>query len=64
MEKEREEQEERRQQEQARELRLWDKEMRRVKEERGKGNAVEALRSQIAGLKVKDGEDVRSSGGK
>lgn len=64
MEKEREEQEERRMHEQARELRLWDKELKRVKEEREKGSAVEALRSQVAGLKVKDAGDVHNSGGK
>lgn len=59
MEKERLEQEERRKQEQARELRLWDKELKRVQQERkgGKGSAVDALRSQMAGLKIENGGD-------
>lgn len=65
MEKERLEQEERRNQEQARELRLWHKELKRVQEERkgAKGSAVDALRSQMAGLKIKDGRDTFRSEG-
>ena len=57
--------EERRNQEQARELRLWDKELKRVQEERkgAKGSAVDALRSQMAGLKIKDGRDTSRSEG-
>jgi hypothetical protein len=57
-EKERVEQEERRKAEEARQSRLWDKEMKRVREERkeGKRSAVEALRSQLAGVKVDNGE--------
>ena len=65
LEKERLEQEERRKQEQARELRLWDKELKRVREERksGSGSAVDALRSQMAGLKIKNGRDLPKSEG-
>jgi hypothetical protein len=57
-EKERVEQEERRKAEEARQSRLWDKQMKRVREERkeGKRSAVEALRSQLAGVKVDNGE--------
>lgn len=63
MEKERAEQEERRQHEQARELRLWDKELKRVGEERKDGSAVDALRSQMAGLGIKNGRDIPKSQG-
>lgn len=67
MEKERLDQEERRKQEQARELRLWDKELKRVRDERksgsGSGSAADALRSQMAGLKIKDGRDLPRSEG-
>jgi len=63
-EKERKEQEERRKDEEARSSRLWDKEVRRVAEEwKGKGKAVEALRSQLAGARMDNGEGP-SSGGK
>lgn len=64
-EKERKEQEERRRDEEARSSRLWDKEVRRVAEEwkGAKGKAVEALRSQLAGARIDNGEGP-SSGGK
>ncbi|KAI5270378.1 hypothetical protein E4T47_06245 [Aureobasidium subglaciale] len=50
--------EERRQMEDARDLRGWGKELRRSKKERVEGNVspAEALRRQLAGLKVDDGE--------
>lgn len=59
------EQEERRQQEQARELRIRDKELKRIQEERksSKGSAVDALRSQMAGLEVKNGRETSRSEG-
>ncbi|KAI4739665.1 hypothetical protein E4T50_09887 [Aureobasidium sp. EXF-12298] len=63
MERERAEQEERRSQEQARELRVWDKELKRVRAERKDGSAVDALRSQMAGLGVKNGRDIPRSEG-
>ncbi|KAI4760293.1 hypothetical protein E4T52_06790 [Aureobasidium sp. EXF-3400] len=55
---ERKEQEERRKNEEARQSRLWDKELKRVREERkqGKKSAVEALRSQLVGMKIDHGE--------
>ncbi|KAH0352734.1 hypothetical protein KCU83_g3505, partial [Aureobasidium melanogenum] len=62
-EKERAEQEERRQQEQARELRLREKELKRVRDERKDGSAVDALRSQMAGLGIKNGRDIPRSEG-
>lgn len=64
-EKERREQKERRRDEEARSSRLWDKEVRRVAGEwkGAKGNAVDALRSQLAGARIDDGEGP-SSGGK
>lgn len=55
---ERKEQEERRKNEEARQSRLWDKELKRTREERkeGKKSAVEALRSQLLGMKIDNGE--------
>ncbi|KAI5199539.1 hypothetical protein E4T39_06171 [Aureobasidium subglaciale] len=55
--------EERRQMEDARELRGWGKELRRSRKERseGKMSAAEALRSQLAGLKIDDGKGPSTS---
>jgi flagellar biosynthesis GTPase FlhF len=62
---ERKEQEERRKHEEARQSRMWDKESKRVSEQRkqGKKSAVEALESQLLGMKIDNGEGP-SSGGK
>jgi hypothetical protein len=51
--KERAEEEERRKNEEARQVRLWEKELKRARVERkeGKKSAAEALRSQLAGVK-------------
>jgi hypothetical protein len=56
--KERAEEEQRRKDEEARQIRLWEKELKRAREERkeGKRSAVEALRSQLAGVKIDNGE--------
>ncbi|KAI4729677.1 hypothetical protein E4T49_02376 [Aureobasidium sp. EXF-10728] len=65
-EEEKAEKEEIKKQEQARRGRSWEKEGRRVERERkeGKKGAVEALRSQLAGMKVSDGERPSSGRGK
>lgn len=57
--KERLEEEEERKQEQARELRLQEKEFKRVEER--KGSAADALKSQMAGLNIKHGGDTSRS---
>jgi hypothetical protein len=56
--KERAEEEQRRKDEEARQVRLWEKETKRAKVERkeGKKSAREALRSQLAGMRLDNGE--------
>jgi hypothetical protein len=56
--KERAEEEERRKNEEARQVRLWEKELKRARVERkeGKKSAAEASRSQLAGVKIDNGE--------
>jgi hypothetical protein len=56
--KERAEEEQRRKDEEARQVRLWEKELKRAREERkgGKKSAREALRSQLAGMRIDNGE--------